>query len=62
MAIDFSQVKTITIPEGVSYLRVSVANSQIDTTQIEKGSTSTAYEDYTEYLPFMELSNQFKYK
>lgn len=56
----YGAAETITIPEGVSYLRVSVKNSLIDTTQIEKGSTSTVYEDYTEYLPFMQLSNQFK--
>lgn len=52
--------ETITIPEGVSFLRVSVKNTQINTTQIEKGSTSTTYEDYTEYLPYLELSKQFK--
>ena len=56
----YGAAETITIPQGVSYLRLSVTNSLIDTTQIEKGSTSTLYEDYTEYLPYMQLSNQFK--
>lgn len=37
---------TFTIPNGVSYIRTSVSNANLDTAQLELGSTATAYEPY----------------
>lgn len=43
--------KTITIPDGIAYIRCSVQTKNIDTFQIEKGSESTAYEPYVGGIP-----------
>ena len=37
---------TFTIPNGVSYIRTSVSNANLDTAQLELGATATDYEAY----------------
>ena len=36
----------ITIPDNVEYIRFSLVSADLDTAQLEKGSTATAYEPY----------------
>ncbi|HHS9970179.1 TPA: GDSL-type esterase/lipase family protein [Raoultella ornithinolytica] len=38
--------RTLTIPEGAAYIRMSVANSVIDTMQFEKGGEATPHQPY----------------
>nr|WP_324295777.1 GDSL-type esterase/lipase family protein [Klebsiella pneumoniae] len=42
--------RTLTIPAGAVYVRMTVANTVLDTTQFEKGSESTPYQAYSLYL------------
>nr|WP_242413657.1 GDSL-type esterase/lipase family protein [Klebsiella quasipneumoniae] len=38
--------RTLTIPEGVAYIRMSVANTVLDTMQFEEGAEATTYQAY----------------
>ncbi|EIY4976765.1 hypothetical protein MLP18_001448 [Klebsiella quasipneumoniae] len=38
--------RTLTIPEGVAYIRMSVANTVLDTMQFEEGAEATTYQPY----------------
>lgn len=41
-----STARTLTIPAGAAYVRMSVANTALDTMQFEKGNESTSYQPY----------------
>ena len=41
-----SKARTLTIPAGAAYVRMSVANTALDTMQFEKGNESTSYQPY----------------
>lgn len=41
-----SRARTLTIPAGAAYVRMSVANTALDTMQFEKGNESTSYQPY----------------
>lgn len=41
-----STARTLTIPAGAAYVRMSVANTVLDTMQFEKGNESTSYQPY----------------
>ena len=41
-----STARTLTIPVGAAYVRMSVANTVLDTMQFEKGNESTSYQPY----------------
>lgn len=41
-----SKARTLTIPAGAAYVRMSVANTALDTMQFEKGNESTGYQPY----------------
>ncbi|QAX91951.1 putative tail fiber protein [Klebsiella phage YX3973] len=41
-----STARTLTIPAGAAYVRMSVANTALDTMQFEKGNESTGYQPY----------------
>ena len=55
-------VKTITIPDGVEYIRVSVRNSVLDKYQLEKGDKATDYENFGVYITEDAFSNDLKEK
>lgn len=38
---------TFVVPEGAAFVRLSIKNTTLDATQLEVGSTATAYEPYT---------------
>lgn len=40
------KARTLTIPAGAAYVRMSVANTALDTMQFEKGNESTSYQPY----------------
>ncbi|MDH8505853.1 hypothetical protein QIG99_25840, partial [Klebsiella pneumoniae] len=42
--------RTLLAPAGAAYVRMTVANTVLDTTQFEKGSESTPYQAYSLYL------------
>lgn len=42
--------RTLTIPAGAVYIRMSVINTSLNTMQFEKGSESTTYQAYNLYL------------
>lgn len=42
--------RTLLAPAGAAYVRMTVANTVLDTTQFEKGSESTSYQAYSLYL------------
>ena len=42
-----SKARTLTIPAGAAYVRMSVANTALDTMQFEKGNESTSYQPYS---------------
>lgn len=41
-----SRARTLTIPAGAAYVRMSVANTVLDKMQFEKGNESTSYQPY----------------
>lgn len=41
-----SKARTLTIPAGAAYVRMTVANTALDTMQFEKGNESTSYQPY----------------
>ncbi|QTH79996.1 tail fiber protein [Klebsiella phage vB_KpnS_ZX4] len=45
-----SKARTLTIPVGAAYVRMSVANTVLDTMQFEKGNESTSYQPYALHL------------
>ena len=46
-----ANTQTFTVPSGVAYLRTSIMLTKLDTAQIEKGSTATTYESYSNICP-----------
>lgn len=42
--------RTLTIPSGAVYIRMSVINTSLDTMQFERGSESTTYQAYNLYV------------
>jgi len=49
--ISYSENNTFTTPATCEYLRFCGLITELDTTQLEKGSTATAYEEYTGGIP-----------
>lgn len=45
-----SRARTLTIPSGAAYVRMTVANTALDTMQFEKGNESTSYQPYALHL------------
>lgn len=45
-----STARTLTIPAGAAYVRMSVANTALNTMQFEKGNESTSYQPYALHL------------
>lgn len=56
-----TNTQVITIPSGVSYLRLSVYLSQLDTAQFEKGSTATSYAPYITPIELCKIGDYQDY-
>ncbi|MER2047315.1 MAG: SGNH/GDSL hydrolase family protein [Solibacillus sp.] len=54
--------QVVTTPVGAKYLRISVADANLNLVQVEKGSVSTIYEEFKEKTNPSELTKNLSYK